>query len=49
VPEQAAIGLARAMRRKGSSLMEIRDFLRGRGFAISHETVRSVLRASEAP
>jgi hypothetical protein len=28
--------------------MEIRDFLRGRGFAISHATVRNVLWTSEA-
>ena len=46
--EQAAIGLMKTMRRKGSSLIEIRDFLRGRGFNVSHVTVRSILKREEA-
>jgi hypothetical protein len=37
----------RQMRRKGSSLVEIRDFLRGRGFAVSHVTVHNILKPVE--
>jgi hypothetical protein len=33
----------RKMRAKGASLMAIRDAVRRKGFAISHETVRGIL------
>jgi putative DNA-invertase from lambdoid prophage Rac len=46
--EQAAIADMLAMRAEGRSLMAIRDEMRGRGFSVSHETVRKCLRRSEA-
>jgi DNA invertase Pin-like site-specific DNA recombinase len=42
--EQAAIALMRAMRAEGETLEAISTFLRGRGYKISAETVRVVLR-----
>ena len=45
--EQAAIGTMKTMRRKGKSLVEIRDFLRGRGFNVSHVTVHNILKRVE--
>lgn len=41
--EQAAIARMRKMRKRGKSLMEIRDAVRKSGIPISHETVRQVL------
>ena len=41
--EQAAISTIRQMREAGASLMTIRDAVRAKGLAISHETVRRVL------
>jgi DNA invertase Pin-like site-specific DNA recombinase len=47
--EQAAIADIVVMRSIGHSLMAIRDVLRGRGFQISHQTVRNVVaRQAEA-
>jgi DNA invertase Pin-like site-specific DNA recombinase len=45
--EQAAIASMRTMRTAGASLMTIRDTLRARGFAISHESVRKILGRAE--
>ena len=45
--EQKAIATMRKMRAKGASLMAIRDAVRAKGFAISHETVRMVLQQPE--
>jgi DNA invertase Pin-like site-specific DNA recombinase len=48
--EQAAIADIVAMRRDGDSLMQIRDELRARGFAISHQSVANILaRQAERP
>lgn len=41
--EQAAIAEIVALRDGGSSLMAIRDAIRGRGHRISHETVRQII------
>jgi DNA invertase Pin-like site-specific DNA recombinase len=41
--EQAAIVEIIALRARGASLMAIRDRLRAKGHAISHETVRRLL------
>jgi len=41
--EQAAIATIRKMHERGATLMTIRDAVRAKGFAISHETVRRVL------
>jgi DNA invertase Pin-like site-specific DNA recombinase len=47
--EQAAIADIVVMRASGHSLMAIRDAMRGRGFQISHQTVRNVVaRQAEA-
>jgi putative DNA-invertase from lambdoid prophage Rac len=46
--EQAAIGEMRKMRNQGATLAAISKHLRGRGFAISAETVRVVLQRVEA-
>ena len=46
--EQAAISTIRQMREAGASLMTIRDAVRAKGLAISHETVRRVLARSAA-
>jgi putative DNA-invertase from lambdoid prophage Rac len=49
--EQAAIADIVSLRSAGAALMEIRDAMRERGFAISHQTVANLLdrRAAEAP
>jgi DNA invertase Pin-like site-specific DNA recombinase len=41
--EQAAITDMKAMRANGVSLMDIRDYLRAKGFKISHEGIRGIL------
>jgi hypothetical protein len=41
--EQAAIADIVAMREGGRTLMDIRDTLRGQGFAISHQSVANIL------
>jgi putative DNA-invertase from lambdoid prophage Rac len=41
--EQAAIADIVAMREVGRTLMDIRDTLRGQGFAISHQSVANIL------
>jgi hypothetical protein len=41
--EQAAITDILELRRRGGSLMYIRDVMRERGFQISHECVRKIL------
>jgi hypothetical protein len=41
--EQRAIRRIHELRRRGATLMAIRDAVRAMGFAISHETVRAVL------
>jgi DNA invertase Pin-like site-specific DNA recombinase len=45
--EQAAIAAMKTMRAAGTSLMDIRDMLRGQGFRISHESVRKILNRAE--
>jgi putative DNA-invertase from lambdoid prophage Rac len=46
--EQAAIVDIVAMREAGRTLMDIRDTLRGQGFAISHQSVANILTRQEA-
>jgi putative DNA-invertase from lambdoid prophage Rac len=46
--EQAAIADIVAMREGGRTLMDIRDTLRGQGFAISHQSVANILARREA-
>jgi putative DNA-invertase from lambdoid prophage Rac len=46
--EQAAIADILAMREVGRTLMDIRDTLRGHGFAISHQSVANILARREA-
>ena len=45
--EQAAIADIVAMREGGRTLMDIRDTLRGQGFAISHQSVANILARRE--
>jgi putative DNA-invertase from lambdoid prophage Rac len=45
--EQAAIADIVSMRGAGATLMDIRDTLRGRGFAISHQSVANILARQE--
>jgi putative DNA-invertase from lambdoid prophage Rac len=45
--EQTAIADIVAMREVGATLMEIRDQLRGQGFAISHQSVANILARQE--
>jgi putative DNA-invertase from lambdoid prophage Rac len=45
--EQTAIADIVAMREVGRTLMEIRDQLRGQGFAISHQSVANILARRE--
>ena len=47
--EQAAISTIRQMHEAGASLMTIRDAVRAKGLAISHETVRRVLVRAAGP
>jgi putative DNA-invertase from lambdoid prophage Rac len=46
--EQTAIADIVAMREIGRTLMDIRDTLRGQGFAISHQSVANILSRREA-
>jgi putative DNA-invertase from lambdoid prophage Rac len=46
--EQTAIADIAAMREGGRTLMDIRDALRGQGFAISHQSVANILARREA-
>jgi DNA invertase Pin-like site-specific DNA recombinase len=46
--EQGAIADIVAMREAGRTLMDIRDTLRGQGFAISHQSVANILARQEA-
>jgi hypothetical protein len=45
--EQGAIVEIVAMRQAGRTLMDIRDTLRGQGFAISHQSVANILARQE--
>jgi putative DNA-invertase from lambdoid prophage Rac len=45
--EQTAIAELVAMRQAGRTLMDIRDTLRGQGFAISHQSVANILARQE--
>jgi DNA invertase Pin-like site-specific DNA recombinase len=46
--EQAAIETMQKLRKRGKSLVEIRDYLRKQGHSVSHVTIAKVLKRAEA-